>query len=195
MVLVKPDPSRKGWFIIPGVQPIGDRTIAAQMKGLDLALAGCAGKTVLDLGCAEGAISFEFAKAGAKFVLGLECNREGLIVARWITQDFPNVQFQEANLNRWVEQHPEPQQYDIVLALGVVGKLQYPDRMARFIARSSRDLICFRAPGNRPWDGLVISKHYKNFCNWFEIMKQEGFRKELALDGSFGEAVEYWKRA
>jgi len=191
---VKPNPNRKGWMIIPGVQPIGDRTIESQMKGLDPALAECSGKTVLDLGCAEGAIALAFAKAGAASVLGLEYSEESLNVARWISQEAANVSFRQAHLKHWVAQHPDPEQYDIVLALGIVHKFHQPADAAHFVARSARNLICFRAPGG-VWDGIVKSKHTGKSCDWFEIMAQHNFVREQTIRGDFDEGVEYWRRA
>lgn len=194
VMLQRPDPKRKGWFIIPGVQPIGDRTIEQQMKGLEPALAECRGKTVIDLGCAEGAISIAFAKAGAASVLGLETNREGLIVANWIAQGIPNVRFQQVHLRYWAEQHRKPEQYDIVLALTIIHKFHDPALGAHFAAKSSRDLICYRA-ASKTWDGTIRSKHRPdNTCNWFEIMKEHGFEQEKLVPYTADEDVAYWRR-
>jgi 2-polyprenyl-3-methyl-5-hydroxy-6-metoxy-1,4-benzoquinol methylase len=62
----------KGWLSVPGIREHADRTLAEQMLGLDKAVAECKGKRVLDLGCAEGLIGLEFAKAGAVNVVGIE---------------------------------------------------------------------------------------------------------------------------
>ncbi len=194
----RPDPLRHGWFKIPGIQPLGDRTIEEQMSGLDPAIREAAGKSVLDIGTAEGPISLAFAKAGAARVFGIESVEGHLIVARYICQEYPNVTFQQAELSMWAQEHPVPEKFDIVLALAVIHKLHYPEVGARFAARSARKLLLFRPPGDTwesGWNGTIKSKHRPNTCNWFEVMKQEGFVLEKRVRGSHDEGVEYWLRA
>ena len=53
--------TKQGWFSTKG--RLGDRTLKQQLMGLDPLFAECKGKTVLDVGCAEGLISIELDKA------------------------------------------------------------------------------------------------------------------------------------
>jgi 2-polyprenyl-3-methyl-5-hydroxy-6-metoxy-1,4-benzoquinol methylase len=60
----------KGWFTT--AERPGDRTLDQQLCGLDGLQHECAGKTVLDVGCAEGLISHYLARLGARSVYGIE---------------------------------------------------------------------------------------------------------------------------
>ena len=187
----------KGWFKIPGIRPEGDRSVEEQMLGLQPALAEAKGKTVLDLGCAEGPISRAFALAGAIDVLGVELLEEHLKVARRLCADVPQVRFVCAHLDGYVaEVNPPgtvPPLFDIVLALGIIHKLDDPAVPLRFAARSARDLLCYRASAHAR-DGIIVSKFKKIACNVPAVMTQEGFVEERLIPGVRGEAVQYWRR-
>lgn len=182
----------RGWFSIAGVRP-GDRTLKEQMIGLDLALKEARGKTVLDLGCAEGLISREFAKAGAKSVLGIELLASHLAVAKVQCRDVPQVQFVQAHLGDYIKARESFPQYDIVLALGIIHKLEDPAIPLRFAAQSARSLVVFRAPAKK-YDGLIKSKHSDIKCDVPKIMKSEGFIETALIEGVRGEAAQYWRR-
>jgi len=182
----------KGWFSIAGVRP-GDRTLKEQMIGLDLALKEAKGKTVLDLGCAEGLISREFAKAGAKSVLGIELLASHLAVAKVQCRDVPQVQFIQSHLGDYIKARESFPQYDIVLALGIIHKLEDPAVPLRFAAQSARSLVVFRAPAKKH-NGLIKSKFTDNMCDVAKIMKSEGFIETALIEGVRGEAAQYWRR-
>lgn len=183
---------RRGWFILPGIQD-GDRTPEQQLAGLAPALAECAGKTVLDLGCAEGVISREFANAGASEVLGIELLTEHLNIARKVCKMCPQVRFINAELAGYIAEHPDPRQFDIVLALGIIQKLKNPGIPMEFAIRSSRNLVLFRAPA-RACDGIVKSKFGNTTCNVPALMKKHGLIFDQKIAGAMGEAVEYYRR-
>jgi len=184
--------SNKGWFTVPGIRP-GDRTIEEQMLGLAPALAEANGATVLDLGCAEGVISLAFAKAGAARVLGVELLQSHLDVARRICKGQKNVSFICEHLDDTAKR-PIVEQFDIVLALGVIHKLHDPSIPLRFAARSCKRLICYRAPAASV-NGVIRSKHSKMPCDVPAILKEEGFVEGETINGVRGEAVQYWRRA
>lgn len=189
---------RKGWFKVDGIRPNGDRSIAEQMLGLDRALAEAKGKTVLDLGCAEGAISLEFAKAGAARVVGVELLEAHLVVARKLCAAYAKtITFVCAHLDTYALARPDPERFDIVLALGIIHKLQDPAVPLRFAARSAKDLLCFRAPATvEPAGGdyVIKAKHSGVVCNVPAVMRSEGFRDEGTIKGVRGEGVQYWRR-
>lgn len=182
----------RGWFSIPGVRP-GDRTLKEQMMGLQPALDECKGKTVLDLGCAEGCISLEFAKAGAREVVGIELLAAHLAVARVQCKGHPQIKFIWAHLGDYIKGLESIPKYDIVLALGIIHKLDDPGVPMRFAAQSAKDLVIFRAPA-RKYDGLIKSKHTAIKCDVPKIMTSEGFVDEKLIPGVRGEAAQYFRR-
>lgn len=188
------DPNR-GWLRVPGIRDNGDRTLEEQMLGLELALTQAEGKTVLDLGSAEGLIGREFAKAGAVEVLGIEVMEDHIAVARQACKDFPQMRFLHADLADFAKRHPQPRLFDIVLALSIIHKLPDPNVVMLFAARSAKDLVCFRAP---IWaaDGKVGSKRSQssNICDVPRLMAREGFVDDGTFKSARGEKVQYWRR-
>jgi len=185
--------SERGWFKIPGIREQGDRTIEEQMLGLGPALEEAKGKTVLDLGCAEGAISKAFAEAGAASVLGVESLEGHLAVARKLCKALPNVRFVRSHLQDYMPAHEPPDQFDIVLILGIIHKIEDPGWPLGFACRSARDLILFRGPA-RAGNGIVTSKHGKQSVHVPTVMHRYGFRLEKRIAGARNEGVEYWRR-
>jgi len=181
---------RHGWFVIPLVQT-GDRTIEEQSLGVEKALAECEGKTVLDLGCAEGLLSREFAHAGAKLVHGVDSVHGHLMVAKDMCASWKNVSFEHMDLN-----YPRPQRgmYDIVLALGVCHKLAEPVIGIRYAAAASLDLVLVRM-SMQTSDGLLKSKFLPyNICNVITEMGKMGFVLEGIEPGPRKETVHYYRR-
>lgn len=182
---------RKGWFKLPGQE--GDRTLEEQIFALQPALAECKGKTVLDMGCAEGLISFEFAKAGATRVLGIDVVYAHLEVANSLKGDLP-VEFKRYNLKK-VRGERAGVKFDIVLALGVIHKMDYPIHALEWAARSCNDLLLLRS-GLGARNGIIKGKHSGITCDSHAVLKREGFKLEKTEKGSNGhhEDVEYWRK-
>jgi len=185
--------SRRGWFKVAGQD--GDRSVKEQLLGLEPALAAAKGKTVLDLGCAEGAIAMEFAKAGAT-VTGIELLADHLAVARQICKGHP-VTLIQAELKEWIETHPQPEQFDIVLALSIAHKLHEPGVLLSFAARSAKEMVVFRGPGKRGmyWDGVLKAKFGEGDCHVPTVFKSEGFTEGETLPSAQREQVQYWHRS
>jgi len=134
---------RRGWFKIAGVQE-GDRTLELQMLGLEPALQAAAGKTVLDLGCAEGLIAREFAERGAREVDGIEVVAEHVTIGREICKGLP-VNLAVGNIDKLAL---EPLGgWDVVLMLAVLHKTRDPERVLRAFAGAARELLVIRLPG------------------------------------------------
>ena len=192
--------TRHGWLAIPGRQT-GDRTVAEQMLGLDEALEAAKGKTVLDLGCAEGLIGREFIRAGAAHVTGIEMLDEHLKMAREQCKGLP-MTFHCSEMVAWIEINPVPTQYDIVLNLGIAHKMHKPGLVMEFAAKSARDMMVFRGPGKdgMMWDGWLRSKwgsskrHTAVACHVPTVMAEQGFVEGETLPSCRGERVQYWHR-
>lgn len=181
---------RAGWFVIPGVQN-GAVTLEDQMIAIWPAVEGCKGKTVLDIGCAEGLIGREFARAGASRVLGLDSLPAHLAVAQQQCEGLP-MSFLIANVN-------EPIQglyFDIVLCLNVAHKLRDPAVGIRFAAESSLGLVLIRSGRGADEKGIIKSKHHGKTCDSHAIMRECGFTLQKVVDGPEDrhEPVEYWRR-
>lgn len=187
---------RKGWFIIPGMQD-GDRTLEQQVEALRPAIAECAGKTVLDIGCAEALVTREFILGGAVRAFGVDAVPDHLEVARGICKGLP-VEFALAKLGT----DPMPKSpfgdktYDIVLALGVAHKLPFPEVGITIAAQMSHGLVLLRS-GVRQQGGIITAKrHPKNTCDAHALMRLHGFALEKVVPGPapFHESVEYWRK-
>lgn len=134
-----PESVKKGWFSTPG-RP-GDRSLTDQMKGLDWLFANCRGKTVLDVGCAEGLISIELAKAGAVAVHGVEIVPQHVQIGRKLQGDLP-ICFEVGDANTWAPKR----QYDIVIMLALLHKLRNPTEAAHRFAAAARHAVVLRMP-------------------------------------------------
>ncbi|MFA6204489.1 MAG: class I SAM-dependent methyltransferase [Gallionella sp.] len=187
-----------GWFKIPGVQN-GPRTLNEQMLGLKPAQEEAYGKSVLDLGCAEGLIAIEFARAGASVVCGIEYNpdlvktaNEEFIKASEHDGKFLPASCIHMDITELIANGVQTQ-FDIVLALAVLHKLTDPAAGARFCADNAKSLIVIRLPIGST--GIIRGKHNQNMrCDVREIFKEKGFVRERKELGPRGEWVQYWRR-
>lgn len=182
---------RKGWFKIPGIQD-GDRTLDEQIIAVRPAIAEAAGKTVLDMGCAEGLLGIEFARAGAKHVHGLDAVLGHLEVAERMRRGVPNITFQLCDLNAL----PAAMPHDIVLALGIIHKLHEPEAGLRWAAACTKGLLLIRS-GRGERDGIIWSKHRKSqSVDRAAVLKDCGLAYDKTVRGpdDRGEDVQYWRR-
>lgn len=186
-----------GWFTMPG-QQAGRRSLCEQMLGLHPALAECDGKTALDLGCAEGLIALEFARAGAT-VTGFDYNVPMIETARALALGIPPLRrpvFMPINLNDMITDHRARgimPHYDIVLALAILHKLGDPGAGAAYAADVAGELLVIRLPEGQ--DGTAIrGKHSGRVCNINKVIARRGFELEKTLRGPRHEAVCYWRR-
>jgi SAM-dependent methyltransferase len=178
---------RKGWFAIPGVQS-GDRTLDEQAKGLDPLLEQVKGRSVLDLGCAEGLISHLMLEHGARSVKGLEYNEDFIQQAARLVRD-RRASFVLHDLNGPIVDA----EADVVLALAIIHKLKQPAAGLRQWACCARDRFVIRLPTGSV--GEFASKYDpKARCDTRQILPALGFELEHDLEGPRGERVHHWRR-
>lgn len=184
-----------GWFAIPGVHA-GQRTLAEQMRGLAPALGEAAGKRVADLGCAEGLIALEFAKAGAAHVWACDFNAEMLALAQAAATAAgvaERTEFAYADIGNLAGSASLASGFDIVLALAIVHKLEQPRHGVELVADICRGLAVFRLPESS--DGVTVrGKRSQRPCNLPQVMQGRGFVLERVEQGPRTERVQYWRR-
>jgi 2-polyprenyl-3-methyl-5-hydroxy-6-metoxy-1,4-benzoquinol methylase len=97
-----------------------------RLNGLGQFVSKAIGKTILDIGCNRGLISFEFARNGAALVHGCDHYRRGIRTARDIFEEVPTKsRFEIIDLSRGQEAIARAfgddylPTYDVVLYLGV----------------------------------------------------------------------------
>lgn len=165
----------------------GARTLSEQMLGLEAALTEAPGKSVLDLGCAEGLIALEFVKAGASRALGIECNLETVRAAFERCGD--RVHLVHGNLNSI----PLPEgPWDIVLALAILHKLKSAAKMISDIAATGAGLVIVRLPGGS--HRHIMSKHWGTPCDVNAEFVANGYELSVSVPGPRDELVQYWRR-
>ena len=178
----------KGWFVTPVRD--GDRTLAQQMTGLTPLLSMVEGKTVLDVGCAEGLIALEVAQAGAALVDGIEIVHSHVGHARqFATQrGLENVRFHGADANEW---NPS-RRYDVVLLLAVLHKLRNPSERAGVFADWANEWVVIRLP---PSGAVIVDERSKNEPHDIaRVMKRAGFYMAIETVGPFDEWLAYYRR-
>jgi SAM-dependent methyltransferase len=182
---------RKGWLKIPGIQD-GERSLEEQMLGLQPALDEASGKTILDLGCAEGNIALEFARAGARSVDGYDYNEPFIAIAQQQRDagGFTRVKFRQADLTPMIA-GGSIKRFDIVLALAILHKIPDLQAAIKFCAESTRSLLVIRLPHGSV--GSLRSKHSEQRADLREMLPALGLVRERKEMGPRGEWVQYWR--
>ena len=191
------------WFAVGN--KLGDRTLAQQMEGLDRLFAEVEGKTVLDVGCAEGLISIELAKSGADvhgYEIRTQAVKDAKAAAQRLKVDVSNrrhddstmvpgaVSFAETDANTFTPNID----YDIVIMLAVLHKLKNPTAACARIVAHALDLVVIRLPPEHA--PTIIDDRSGNEPHHIgTTMEKCGFVLEhAACDGPFGEWVGYYRR-
>lgn len=175
---------RFGWFKIKGVQD-GDRTITEQLQGLGTVT--FTGKTVIDVGCAEGIISKFAAEHGATRVHGLEIIGDHVEVARKLCRRLPCT-FEKFDANNpW-----QRAKYDIVLLLSVLHKFRDPSAVCRNFAEIAYDTVVIRLPPSGPV--IIDQRSNKVPHDIGAVMKDCGFILDRVDIGPRTEWVGIYRR-
>lgn len=177
---------RKGWFSTPG-RP-GDRRLEDQLKGLDHLIERVPGKTVLDVGAAEGLIGMRLFDTGAKAVHGLEIVIEHVAVGNKLRGPRAvTLEVADANTYKPVRD------YDIVIMLAVLHKLRDPSAACRRLAAAARELVVLRLPPK--FAPTIIDERSFNIPHHIDrVMEDMGFALGRVTAGHFDEYVGYWER-
>jgi protein-L-isoaspartate O-methyltransferase len=176
----------KGWFVTDG-RP-GDRTLGQQLVGLDMLFSACKGRTVLDVGCAEGLISIELAKRGALAVHGVEIVKEHVEVGNKLRGGLP-VTLEVGDANTWKPRRA----YDYVVMLALLQKVRDPSAVCARMVEAARIGVVLRLPPeNAPTIIDARSGMKPHYIG--EVMRDCGFKMADALSGTFGEHISYWHR-
>ena len=180
----------RGWFVLP--ERPGDRTLEQQMRGLPPLLAEVKGKSVLDVGCAEGLISLELAAAGARSVTGVEIVPGHVHIGNRLAEErqLSNCQFLHADANIYTPS----QRYDVVLLLALLHKLREPAECARVFADACDDLCVIRLSP----DGTEVINDARSLNvpqDIGAVMRGAGFAVERSELGPCDEVTWYYRRA
>lgn len=182
------DPSRR-WFDLAGLGDNYERRLADQLKGLETLRAICEGRTILDLGCAEGLIALECLRYGATFATGYELMQERVDAANKFATDRRAA---AVFFCRNVEATPLPE-VDISLALAIAHKLRNPRGFLQRVAAATRLYIVLRLPdkSNRV---ILDARSGGQPFDTVEILADYGFHNFLESRGHNNEWVGYFVR-
>jgi 2-polyprenyl-3-methyl-5-hydroxy-6-metoxy-1,4-benzoquinol methylase len=158
----RPDSRRPKWYSAALEFGLDGRWAPEiRMSGLEGLAAACSGKSILDLGTAEGLIASHFLRRGAALIHGFEIVPDRVLAARRICEEFKNASFWQADLSDWLDfraRYAEHLlvQYDIVLYLGLHHHLPLPARDSTLEGASSmsRDILALRTP-DACYDGVA----------------------------------------
>lgn len=177
-----------GWFVTR--RRAGDRTIQQQMTGLDPLLAEVKGRTVLDVGCAEGLIGIECAKAGASRVDGVELVSGHVDLGSKLARKWKNISVREGDANEFVPS----ERYDIVLLLAILHKLRNPSLSCKTLADAADDLCVIRYPSASVGEVIVHDRSHGEPHDIGAVMLELGFIVERITSGPFAEQTYFYRR-
>ena len=143
----------KGWFAVPGVQE-GERDMAERVVGLEKVKAAARGKSVLDLGCAEGLIGdWLIREGGAVSLLGLEKHPPYVEMAKKLVPRgyFFVADFDQPDWDKNLVTH------DIVLALNIAHKLEKPEEFLDIVVSLAKEIIALALPA------VIIKDHRSGY--------------------------------
>jgi 2-polyprenyl-3-methyl-5-hydroxy-6-metoxy-1,4-benzoquinol methylase len=138
----------RAWYVIGNNG--GEVALARQFAGLHLV--GLQDKTVLELGSAEGLVSLEMVKHGAKLVHGLELRDRAVEVARSIahvTGNDERMRFWRGSFSDAPDTLSQPEmlsQYDVVTAMAVLHKIPDQPRVLNCMLEKCKHTFVIRLP-------------------------------------------------
>jgi predicted rRNA methylase YqxC with S4 and FtsJ domains len=183
---------RKGWFKLPGQK--GDRTVDEQTTGLLPLFDVVWGKSVLDLGAAEGMIGAKCLEHGAMSVHGIEISKLAVNFGTSLLHG-RNIKLHRHDLNDIAGLRAllaEIGTYDVCLMLAILHKLKRPiDLVDAVIEHHRPEIIVLRMPPGTP--GYVKDSRSGNQI--FDInarLRKHDFTLQGVKTGHFDEWVGYY---
>ncbi len=142
------------YFFAPNLNLYGKWPLDVRLNGLQSFIDTCSGKTILDLGAAEGAIALSCLASGAKSVHGFELDSDRVARAKLLCHEHSNhSEFRAANLNNWTEfvasnRDVLLEQYDVVCYLGLHHHLASKTRKSHLesILKMAKETFVIRTP-------------------------------------------------
>jgi trans-aconitate methyltransferase len=166
----------------------GDRTLVQQLTGLQALIQRVPGKSVLDVGCAEGLIGIHLYDAGAAAVHGLELRPDYVAEANKLRGD-RGCLFEVADVN----EYRPVREYDITIMLAVLHKLREPGEVLSRFALDTRDLMVLRLPPEHAPCIFDARSRYRKI-DADAVLKLDGFYRFLTTKGHLGEWCGYYAR-
>ncbi|HZN37759.1 MAG TPA: methyltransferase domain-containing protein [Planctomycetota bacterium] len=101
------------------------------------------GKSVLDVGCNEGAYGFGALEHGARRLVGFDCRAVNVEKARFIARlrSHDNAEFSVQSCDSWIRAHGD-RLFDVVMMCGILYHLTDPQETIRQYCRIAREWIC-----------------------------------------------------
>lgn len=154
---------------------------------------GCA--SVLDVGCAEGLISWRCLKSGARLVHGIDDRQEAIKEAAGWVSGYARAHgqvfgFWTADAEVW----EPPQSYDVVLMLGILHKLKNPAKALCKYLTVCDEFAVFRLPEGG-WPILQDSRSGNQPFDLERVAHECGFKLTETAAGPRGQTVGYlWRQ-
>lgn len=163
-----------------GLRPLFDEVRDFKAKARPL--------TVLDVGCAEGLIGMELAKAGAAHVHGVEILQSRVTAAKKLRGSLPCT----FECNK-VDYYKPTRAFDVILALSILHKMPHPsDTLRGLVANTCDRMVVIRLPpGNGP---VVIDRRSANVPHDLNaVLEDLGFKLEEETTSSRDEWCGFWR--
>ncbi len=179
------DPEGVAWFRSKTIK--GFRSLSEQLTGLKWIFERAKGRTVLDIGSAEGAIAAELMKRGATSADCVELSESRCVLGRKL---HPELRFICRDVQMLDVEHDDlAPQYDMVLLLSILQKIPYPEDLLAYAEKTARHYIAIRIP--KPIMDDHRQKHRK--IDVVKILKEKGWVHKTKT-GPRGEWVALFRR-
>jgi 2-polyprenyl-3-methyl-5-hydroxy-6-metoxy-1,4-benzoquinol methylase len=135
--------------------PVVRRLMSGFQRTLDELFADAAPDSVLDIGCGEGVLTEQWAKAlGSGRVVGTDLD-DPKLAAEWATRRRPNLQFEAMPVQSLSFADDE---FDLVAATEVLEHVDHPEAAVAEMVRVARRWVLVSVPHEPLWRALNIAR-------------------------------------